>query len=193
MSGVVSTNFELLVARGRLGACITLLEEGLRSLRRTPYHRLLGRDFLSQTEGAAAYITDFYSAASARGRVAALYFEMNGFAVNTGRWYCDGFAYGKVGDVWELDWLSSWDFETDSPFVLEGMGPVREAFAELYGRGGQPLGVQLAGELAEHLVTARFMQLIDAAHRVARRRDRRLRGLPVLSTAHDWDTAHRTA
>ena len=62
----------------------------------------------------------------------------------------------------------------------------------MYSAKKQPLGVKLAGEVAEHLVTARFMELVAAAHKVAKRRYPDLKGLPVLATAHDRDTVHQT-
>ena len=192
MISVIASNFELMVPRGKLTACITLLEDGLRSLPATPFHAVLGRDFLSQTGEAAEYMIDFHRTASARKKVGGLYFEMNGFAINPDRWYCDGFAYRKAGGGWDLDWLAKWDAETVQPFMLKGMGPVQEAFAELYGRIKEPLVVQMAGELAEYLITARFMELIAAAHKAAKRRHGGLKGLPVLATAHDWETAHQT-
>lgn len=192
MFGVIFSNFDLMVPHGKLTACIALLEEGLLSLRETPYHCVLSRNFLHQTDEAAQYLVEFHRTASARKKIAALYFEMNGFTINPDRWYCEGFAYKKAGEVWDLDWLASWDAETDQQFTLKGLEPVQEAFADLDGNSKQPLSVQIAGELAEHLVTARFMQLIAAAHKAAKRRDRGLKGLPVLATAHDWDTVHLT-
>ena len=39
---------------------------------------------------------------------------------------------------------------------------------------------------------ARFMELAAAAHKAAKRRYSVVRGLPVLATAHDWDTVHQT-
>jgi hypothetical protein len=192
MLGVIPSNFDLMVPHGRLTACIALLEEGLRSLRRTPFHIVLGRDFLHQTGPATSYMVDFHRMASASMKVGALYFEMNGFPNNTDRWYCEGFAYRKAGDMWDLDWLAKWAGEAEEQFPLKGMEPVQEAFAGLYGDSKQPLGVQMAGELAEHLVTARFMQLIAAAHKAAKRRYSELKGLPVIATAHDWETVHQT-
>jgi hypothetical protein len=55
-----------------------------------------------------------------------------------------------------------------------------------------PLGIKIASEVTEHLVTARFMQLVAAAHTVANRRCHALMGLPILASAHDWDTVHQT-
>ncbi len=193
MSGVVSTQFGLMVPHGKLAACIAYLEDGLRSLKRTPYHRVLGKDFLRQTDDLAEAIIDFHKkAGGAKWKPAAVYLEMNGFTINPEQWHCDLFGYKKAGDVWELDWLSEWDAEWDECFVLRGMESVQEAFAELFLDDERPLGVKLAEEVAEHLVTARFMELVAAAHKTAKRRYAGVKGLPVLATAHDWDTVHQT-
>jgi hypothetical protein len=192
VSGVVLTEFGLMVPHGKLEPCISRLEEGLRALRETPYHRALGRDYLGQTKAAADYLIEFHRKVSAKMPVAALYFEMNGFTINPDRWYFSGFGYKTAGDVWELEWLAHWDVATDADFTLEGMEDVQEVFANLFCDEKQPLSVQLAAELAEHLITARFMQVVAAAHEAAKRRYKGLEGLPVLATAHDWDTVHQT-
>ena len=117
---------------------------------------------------------------------------MNGFTINTQQWHCDVFGYKKAGDIWELSWLAEWDAEWDECFVLRGMESVQQAFADFFCDDRQPLGVKLAAEVAEHLVTARFMELVAAAHKSAKRRYAGLKGLPILATAHDWDTIHQS-
>lgn len=193
MSGVVSSQFGLMVPHGKLQQCIPFLEEGLRSLKRTPYHRVLGKNFLKQANDLADWIIDFHKkAVAAKQKLAALYLEMNGFTINPDQWHCDIFGYKSAGDIWDLDWLSAWDAEADECFVLQGMESVQKAFAQLLMDQKQPLGVKLAEEVAEHLVTARFMELVAAAHKIGKRRYAGLRGLPILATAHDWDDVHRT-
>jgi hypothetical protein len=116
---------------------------------------------------------------------------MNGFTINPARWYFEGFAYEK-GDTlwnltWETEWLSRWDAHSNSQFTLTGLEPVQEAFENLFGKDKQALGVQLAGEIAEYLVIARFDEVVGAAHAIAKKKCRDLKGVPVLCTAHDWD------
>ena len=192
MSGVVSEQFGLMIPHGRLEACIASLEDGLRALSPTPYHAVLGRSFLHQLQQAAEYIAGFHRDASGEIKVRALYFEMNGFAINPKRWYCDGFAYANAGDIWDLEWLADWQAQTQEQLTLTGMEPVQDAFEGVYSDHSQPLAVRLAGELAEHLVTARFMQLFAEAHEVAKHKYRHLEKVPVFSTTHEWDTVHMT-
>ena len=59
MPDTISSKFRLMVPHGELRHCIAFLEDGLRSLKRTPYHRVLGRDFLSQSADLGAWIAGF--------------------------------------------------------------------------------------------------------------------------------------
>jgi hypothetical protein len=193
MSGVVSAQFSLMVPHGRLEECITFLEDGLHALAPTPYHRVLGKSFLHLSSELGDWIAEFsLKAGEANLQLAALYLEMNGFAINADTWFCNLFGYKTAGDVWNLEWLASWDAENRGNFILRGMEDVQQAFADLFADENQPLGFRLAEEVTEHLVTARFMQLVAAAHQDAKSKLQALDGTAVLATAHDWDTVHQT-
>src|SRR5687768_4534390 len=102
MSGVVSTQFGLMVPHGELERCIAFLEGGLQSIKPTPYHAVQGKTFLHQTEQLATSIAEFARKAdAAKVGLAALYLEMNGFTINPGEWYCDLFGYKTAGDIWD--------------------------------------------------------------------------------------------
>jgi hypothetical protein len=193
VSGVVSTQFGLMVPHGKLEQCIAYFENGLRSLKPTPYHAVLGKSFLHEREELAEWVTEFARKADAeKVGLKALYLEMNGFTINPDEWHCNLFGYKTAGDIWDLDWLSGWDAEQRERFVLTGMEDVQQAYADLFAGEDQPLAVRLAEEVTDHLVTARFMQLVGAAHELAKARFTGLDGMPVLATAHDWDTVHQT-
>ena len=193
MSGVVSNYFGRMVPNGHLAECIEFLEDGLRCLKPTLYHQVLGKDFLAHTDDLGTWIADFWKkCADADVRLAALYLEMNGFTINPGHWHCDVFGHKTSGDVWDLEWLEEWDAEHRECFVLTGMEDVQDAYAKLFTEDEQPLGVQLAEEITEHLVTARFMQLVAAAHEAAKAIDPAMARVKVFATAHDWDNVHMT-
>ena len=59
-------------------------------------------------------------------------------------------------------------------------------------RGYRWLGIQRTGEVAEHLVAARYMQLIASAHERAKTAIPSYAGLPVLAAVHDWGVLHET-
>ncbi len=184
--------FGLKVPHGGLNEFIASAEDALAAMRESPYHVVLGRDFLHQRDAAAEYLRAFLRSIASDKALGAVYLEMNGFAINPGQWHFDAFGYESEGDKWDLAWLAEWSSESFRTFVLTGMEPVQEAFRCSYRDLDAPLYREICGELAEHLVTARFMELIAAAHEEAKRIDAKFRGLPILATAHDWDTVHRT-
>jgi hypothetical protein len=193
MSDSISRRFDLMVPHGQLNECIAQLEEGMQALNRTPYHEVLGRKFLHHTDAAADYLIRFHRNASKEIDVAAIYFEMNGFTINPSRWFFDGFAYKTAGELWDLDWLASWDADAGyEQFTLTGMELVQNAFANCYRKLDPPLSLAVAADFADHLVTARFMELIAAAHEAGKATHPTLAGLLILATAHDWETVHQT-
>ena len=189
----VDSLFGLTIPHGKLQECIDSLEDGLKCVKETPYHAVLDCNFLHHVGAVAEFAADFFHRASREGPIRAMYFEMNGFTINTGRWYFNGFGYakgGKISDLtWRTEWLNPWDYETEE-FTLTGMERVQEAFGDLLVDGREPLGIKLAEHITEHLVVARFNELIGAAHKVAKKACPALRGFPIVSTAHDWDTLY---
>lgn len=193
MNGIVSLQFNRMVPHGKLEQCIEFLESGLRALRPTPYHCVLGKDFLAQKENMAEWLSGFCREGASEGlSFTAVYLEMNAFTINPNRWRCNMFGYKVAGTIWKRDWLSKWDIEHKESFDLQGMEPVQRAFSDLFLDTSQPLGVKLAEEVSKHLVTARFMQLVAAAHEAVKSRFAALVGIPVLASAHDWNTVHQT-
>lgn len=188
----ISDYFGLRVARGELEQCIASFEQTLAALPSNPFHVALGLDFLHLTEDAAAYLVDLYREASTEFAVQAIYVEMNGFDINPDGWHCDGFAFKTAGDQWDIDWLALWDAQSKTTLELTGMEPVQKAYSDYGPSSERTLLEDLVLELTNHLVNARFMQLIAAAHESAKRACPPLAGLPVFSTAHDWPTVHRS-
>ena len=193
MSGVISDRFGTMVPNGELEECIEFLEDGLRCLTSTPYHQVLGKHFLERTDQLADWLVDYCKkAAAANVKLAALYLEMNGFSINPAQWHCDLFGYHKAGDIWDLDWLAEYDAAHDDCFVLTGMEDVQKVYAQYFTDENHPLGVELAEEITSHLVTARFMQLVGAAHEAAKAQYSELGKLQIFASAHDWDVVHKT-
>lgn len=192
MIDCITHRFGLSIPRGGLHDFIESADNALRTIRETPYHAVVGKSFLHHVDDAADYLERFIRSAPADGPFAAIYCEINGFAINPDQWDFGAFGYLKAGamECCDWDWLAYWDAEPPRIFVLTGMEKVQEAFANYYLRETKPLYVEIAGELAEHLVTARFMELIAAAHAILRERSPDTANIPILSTAHDWDVIH---
>ncbi len=181
-----------MVPHGRLAECIAFLEEGLASVRTTPYHALLGRNFLAQRDDAADFLIRFHRHCAQSTPIEAIYCEMNGFEINTKEWFFDAFGYRKAGDIWEQGWLAEWEYSTDTSMTLQGMEDMQKTFADLYPGLDSPLSLHLADHIAIHLVCARFMELVAAAHHVAKHKYPPLSDFRVLATAHGWDRLQET-
>lgn len=172
-----------------LAAFINSANDALKAIRKTPYHCVVGRDFLHHVDDVSAFLKSFHRQASAKKPNKAIYCEMNGFSNNTSNWHFNAFGFSKLGSLegFEWDWLAYWDSETPR-FTLTGMENVQKAFAKWYRDANKPLYVAMAEELAECLVIARFMELIAMAHqKLKRTRTPRIR-IPLLATSHGRDT-----
>jgi hypothetical protein len=187
----IASFFGANVPHGRLAHCIEHLCEALRRQSPTLFAPLVDLDFLHHTENAAAFLIEFVHAARETIDLQAIYFEMNGFDINTDLWWFSGFGYETEGDIWDLEWLADWQAETDGALALTGMEVLQEAFAQHQG-SGHLLYMDIAAELSTYLITCRFMELISAAHALAAEEDEIVAKLPVLATAHDFDIVHRT-
>lgn len=188
----ISSRFGLSIPHGGLHDFIESADNALRTIRETPFHSVVGKNFLHHVDDVTDYLERFIRSAPADGPFAAVYCEINGFAINPDQWYFIAFGFLTAGEMKcrDWDWLASWDAESRPAFVLTGMEKVQDAFANYYRRKTRPLYVEIAAELAEHLVTARFMELIAAAHSKLRDRSADGKLIPFLSTAHDWDDIH---
>jgi hypothetical protein len=188
----IKSRFDLSVPHGRLNDFIESAENALRTIRETPFHSVIGLSFLHHRDEVASYLDCFVLSSNENAPLAAVYCEMNGFAINPDRWFFDAFGYRVAGDIggFDLDWLADSDTVSEPSFTLTGMERVQEAFAKFYLLETKPLSVEIAEELSEHLVTARFMELIAAAHSILREQSSSSALIPFLSTAHDWDTCH---
>ncbi|MDF7812256.1 hypothetical protein [Hymenobacter sp. YC55] len=176
------------VKSGNLKQAIDQAELKLRGLDETYFHPILGSNLLHQSEEVVNWIDSFYSEVSQKRPVHALYFEMNGFDINTDQWYIDGFAYEEAGTSEDVDWLADWkeDMATHQPFVLTGFELMQEAF-EAYMDEEEPDELEEARDLAELLVVLRLQELLAQVHQVAKIKKLAWGIVPLFATAHDYD------
>lgn len=176
------------VREGNLKQAIDQAELRLKGLNETYFHPVLDTNFLHQSEEVVNWIDSFYNEVSQRRPVQALYFEMNGFDINTDQWYIDGFAYEEAGTIEDVDWLADWkeDMATVQPFVLTGFELMQEAF-QAYMDEEEPDELEEARDIAELLVILRLQELLAQAHQLAKTKGLAWRTTPLLATAHDYD------
>jgi hypothetical protein len=185
-----SEQFGLMACHGRTSEYVAWAEAGLRTIAPTPYHDVLGRSFIQSLTPSLEYLVETYREAAKKFEVKAMYFEMNGFEINPDYWHFGGFAYQEAGSIWEPDWLSEWHFENKRVVDLLGMEPVQLAFKKHFlPREGTviPLQFEMASSIASHLICAHYIDIVFKAHNAAKAKEPKLRGLPIIATAHDWD------
>jgi DNA-binding XRE family transcriptional regulator len=193
-------NFELFeevdsyLEKGKIKEAIKLCESKMQKLDNTYFHPILGQDLLHQTEGLTHWIDGFYQSVSKKIQVQALYAEMNGFDVNTDVWYVDGFAYQQAGTTEDLEWLADWntDTATEEPFTLTGFEPLQEAFEQYLEEEDTNENLETARDIAEVLVIVRLQELIAEVHKNAKKKGLDWQGIPLLATAHGYETIYES-
>jgi hypothetical protein len=166
---------------GELDVCIAELEKDLRGLDDTPFHWILGRDLLRNTEAVASYMAEF--AVKQLYDLKSIYIEMNGFSINTDPWFIDIFGFVVFESLDDPDWLTEWasdDFRSES---LRGYEPLQTVYERFF----RAKEYDEAKSIVDYLVPLRLQEMVRAAHRSAMGFCSRLQEVPVISTAHDYD------
>ena len=108
---------------------------------------------------------------------------MNGFSINTGLWFIDIFGYDVLESLDDPDWLAEWTSEDFRSEPLRGYEQLQSAYDQFF----RAEEYAKAERIVSYLVPLRLQEMIRAAHRRARKSCGRLRGIHVISTAHDYD------
>ncbi len=180
-----------LIIQGKLDEAITDLENKLSSCKSMRFKTLIGSKFTNNPITIAEKINEFISDCEKSFVVKSIYLEMNGFDINTDRWYFDFFAYETYEeDQEDLDWLSDWISDDWSGLTLEGLEGTQNDFDWYINNSGEiDIFVKEAEELAVLLVMCKFARLICAAVATGKITKR----IPILATAHDFDIIPRFA
>jgi hypothetical protein len=180
-----------------INQALEIAEAELLQLPETEFHKVVGKNLLHEVDALAAWIEEFYIAASKTFKVERLYFEMNEFDINTDYWYIDGFAYSDEleFDDEAMDWLSDFDTssqdELDTSFGLSGYEDIQKSFGviDLMNDNNDFIaeGLQNARDWCEQIIIARFMELMRAAHVLAKQKNLQWAKLPIYFTEHEYD------
>jgi uncharacterized membrane protein YgcG len=169
---------------------ISIAETALRKLPKSDFHYILGKSLVAQADDLATWAEKFYTLATKNNTVAALYFEMNEFDINTDHWYIDSFAFSEDGglDPDDMEWLC--DFDTDSQtemetvFQINGYEPLQDAFEHTTLDSDD---LQNSRDWCEQIIIARFMQLVTTAHTIAKTKKLNWATIPIYFTEHAYD------
>jgi hypothetical protein len=171
---------------GNLAECDRIFCSSLRELPESPYHLVIELQFTNSPILLAAYSDQFFSDQSRKFEIGAAGAVMNGFDINTDRWYCDLVAYKYYGAHTDYDWLAYEDATSQKNFLLTGMEPLQQVFARFnsYSFKQRREGPNFEDErdIAGLVVVSRFQQLVARAAPIMKHLK-----FPLLSTAHEYD------
>ncbi len=150
---------------------------------------LIGGRFDNPPGAIAASIDQFVGFCRESFDVQAVYLEMNGFDINYDRWYFDLFGYKEYVSVPDdIEWLCEWSSGDWPKVTLTGLEPVQGDFAWYHeNRIYERKEYKPAYDIAVLLVMAKFVRLVESAVRTGPLAC----GVPVLATAHEFETIGR--
>ena len=174
-----------------IDGAIEELETRLATMQTDHFKRLIGAEFTNEPSLILTEINNFISACQESFDVQVVYIEMNGFDINYDRWYFDLFGYAHYeDDLDDLEWLADWQSDEWPEVTLTGMEMIQRDFEWYHTekkwkdtRYGQTY------EVAVLLVMTKFVALV----RSALRSGELIKPIPVLATAHEFDSIGRFA
>lgn len=179
------------VNANRLGDAIKFLESGLKACSSMRFKSIIGTDFTNSPKDIAIEIDRFVEAQKSVFSLNAVYLEMNGYSINTDRWFFDFFGYAEYDpNPASFDWLAEMDSDYWPDVTLTGLEAVMEDYSwytsHLTKGSKDPEAVQ-AEEYASLLVVCKFAHLIEKAVKTGFIHS----NIPLLATAHDFDIISR--
>ena len=172
-----------------IGGAIKFLEERLAKEKVARFKGLLGKGFINPPKSILSAINKFIDACAKKFAVKAVYLEMNGFDINPDRWYFDSFGYSNYSaDPQDLEWLCDWQSPDWPQVTLKGLEDVQADFEWYHAKEiWKDKKFEKAYGFAVLLVMCKYVSLIESALAGGPR----LKPIPVLATAHDFDIVGR--
>jgi hypothetical protein len=171
---------------GRFQDCIEELESELKRISpETPFHPVVGRNFLAQTSDLANWLERFHEKSARRFVPGAMYLEMTRFDINFDSWDLYGYSY-----IERVDKPQDWDCEEeDDLFILRGMEDMQKAMQEYRAlelkTDEPPAHLREATECAFVLIMLHMQHLVREAHAECRRRGHPAGRIRILAAVHD--------
>jgi hypothetical protein len=186
-----NARIEAMFEQGRLDAVVSVVENRLRGIEPvTPFHAIIGKDFLHQVEQAADWLAAFYDAVSDGFRPAAIYVEMNRFDINFDQWHIEAMAHIEVPN--RPMHRSEWDGGISPEFVLTGMEDIQKAMEEFREFSEQADSFETIDQNlrdaqgdAFFLVMLHMQNLVKRAALLCRQRSHPAGNIPVAANVHD--------
>lgn len=164
---------------GELDVCEAKAIEALRALPNSPFHLGAELNISNEPAHAAAHFDRFYTTESGRFPVKAVYTEMNGFDINTKRWYCDLFAYEVDGGLSGEEWLPYWQSDDFKDYTIKGLESLQKVYAS---RAFREESYKEAVYMCNLVVVTKFQRFMQ---RAAGEMERLC--VPLYATAHGYE------
>jgi hypothetical protein len=170
---------------GDLAGCESRAIETLLALPESPFHVVAQLDIANSPEDIAVHFDRFIAKEAPRFGINAIYTEMNGYDINTDRWYCDLFAYETDGGVEDFDWLADWQSEYFDDYTIRGFETLQAVYAsDAFHQDHYRDAAYLAGLV----VVAKFQRFMQSATFSMKQLN-----IPLYATAHEYDYIARIA
>jgi hypothetical protein len=160
----------------------------------TPFHAVIGRSLLDQTDAAADWLSGAYDLCVAEAPVTAMYVEMVRIEINPDQWSLAVFGFTMpAGELLDDLYMNLGEYEQvpEEEFVLTGMADLQAAYEQtdigdlMVSQAPADQRLLEAASIAADLITARMWELVAAAHRQAAARGHPVGGIRVLANMHD--------
>jgi hypothetical protein len=212
-------NFELaqqlsdILKTGNLDKAIQLAEYELKQLGTSPFHKILSRDLLHLKIKLLDYIDSFHKMATKfferdsssflsnifkakradKQQIQAIYCEMNGFSINYDLWFLDLFAYTNKGGFDDLDWLSDFQYSSETSMTITGFEDLQTIYQDfMENERWQDKQLQACSDICEFLIILRLQELFRETFNEALAKNNKWASIPILVTAHDYDIIYCT-
>jgi hypothetical protein len=165
--------------RGDLETCEREVTGEMKKLALTPFKIVLDLSITNDPASAAVHFDRFFDLESKRFRIGSAYTEMNGFAINPDRWFCDLFAYSTDGGHGHYDWLSNWQSERFEDYEITGLEPLQQVYAS---EASLAKEYRAARYMSSLMVVVKFQKFMQRASLQMKRLQ-----FPLYVSAHDFD------
>lgn len=177
------------IRAGKIDAAIQYTEGKLAELAKTDFHQIIGKDLLHLQPILGQFLNNFYKTMTEDEEldIKAIYCEMNAFTVNYDLWCLDLYAYETVEDEDTLNWLATYDGQSEKSLTITGFEDLQLANKEyMKNEGYRDDNQRAACELHEALVILRLHQLFKRT--VEQHKNKAdWAGIPMFVSAQDYE------
>ncbi len=168
-----------LLRAGDLAGCEVMACQALRALSKSPFQIAADLNITNDPSEAADHFDNFFRTESERMAVRAVYTEMNGFSINTDRWYCDLFAYTVDGLLEDFNWFCKWESKPFEDYTITGLEELQAVYESSAFFDPENKDARYLSDL---VVVTKFQHFMQRAKE-------RMTALnvPLYVTAHDLD------